>query len=88
MRVRTVLASAFALALAACGGDARDDTVVQAEEEPDAFPDQRAEDRGEVAADAALAARAAEAEAADAAIGGNLNAAEVSAAPGVTVNGQ
>lgn len=87
MRARTILASAFALALAACGGDGREDVAVQADE-PDAFPDARADDRGEVAADAALAERAAEAEAADAAIGGTLNAAEVSAAPGVTVNGQ
>lgn len=89
MRVRFVLASAIALALAACGGaDPAQDEVSVADEGPDAYPDARADDRGEVAADAALAAQAARAEAQDAAIGGTLNAAEVAAAPGVTVNGQ
>jgi len=80
MRRLTCFALALPLALAACGGEPANETA-GAEAAPVGTD-------AEVAADAALADEAAQAEAEDAAIGGNVTANDVSAAENVTGNGQ
>ena len=83
MLVRTVLAAAVALTLAACGGGAK-----PPQNSAEASPDPATGSDAEIAADAALADEAARAEAEDAAIGGNVTPADVEAAGNIGLNAQ